>query len=76
MDFYNKAACAIDQLDQRHGSLKGIVFRLAGSDFNSDRPNQRLDAARRISDGKRLLKVVAETLKCWWHLLGLVVFLN
>ncbi|KAG0148018.1 hypothetical protein CROQUDRAFT_42007 [Cronartium quercuum f. sp. fusiforme G11] len=66
MDFYNKAASALDQLDQRRGSLKGIVFRLARSSTHFDHKGQRtspVDSARRISDGKRLLRVVAETLR-------------
>ena len=30
MDFYNKAASVLDRLDSRKGSLKGIVFEVAG----------------------------------------------
>ncbi|CAH7686063.1 S-adenosyl-L-methionine-dependent methyltransferase [Phakopsora pachyrhizi] len=69
MDFYNQAARAIDLVDQRRGSLKSIVFNLSSKHFNNRcspneaNPSSLKNKTRQISDGKRLLKVVAETLR-------------
>ncbi|KAA1088276.1 hypothetical protein PGTUg99_000836 [Puccinia graminis f. sp. tritici] len=68
MEFYNQAARAIDRVNNKHGSLKSIVFNLAA---NSNTKNKQPQAgssassikARQVSDGKRLLRVVAETLR-------------
>ncbi|MBW0465180.1 hypothetical protein O181_004895, partial [Austropuccinia psidii MF-1] len=61
MEFYNKAAYAIDLLDKKQGSLKSIAFNLTKSKHH---PNHaEAVKSRQISDGKRLLKVVIETLK-------------
>ncbi|KNE88618.1 hypothetical protein PSTG_17964, partial [Puccinia striiformis f. sp. tritici PST-78] len=65
MEFYNQAARAIDQVDSKHGSLKSIVFNLATKMKTSSKQAQNGSAAkaRQVSDGKRLLRVVAETLR-------------
>ncbi|PLW13503.1 hypothetical protein PCANC_15609 [Puccinia coronata f. sp. avenae] len=64
MEFYNQAARAIDRVDNRHGSLKSIVFNLAATSTKPrTTPVGGSAKARQLSDGKRLLRVVAETLR-------------
>jgi hypothetical protein len=69
MEFYNQAARAIDRVNNKHGSLKSIVFNLAANNHTKNKqPPSGSSAssikARQVSDGKRLLRVVAETLRC------------
>ncbi|OAW00204.1 hypothetical protein PTTG_25200 [Puccinia triticina 1-1 BBBD Race 1] len=68
MEFYNQAARAIDQVDNKRGSLKSIVFNLAANKNAKIKPppadsSAKTIQARQVSDGKRLLRVVAETLR-------------
>lgn len=66
MEFYNQAARAIDLIDNRRGSLKSIVFNLAGLDRTRSKDGDLQggrSSTRRTSDGRRLLRLVAQTLR-------------